>query len=36
MKFIKNLLHCVHLEDTKKIVEKNSQLTMIEHEGTLC
>jgi len=36
MKFIKNLLHCVHMEDTKKDCGKKSQLTMIEREGTLC
>jgi hypothetical protein len=36
MKFIKNLLRCVHLEDTKKDYGKKSQLTMIEREGTLC
>jgi len=36
MKFIKNLLCCVHLEDKKKDFGKKSQLTMIEREGTLC
>jgi hypothetical protein len=32
MKFTKNLMHCVYLEDTKTLWE-NHKLTMMEYEG---